>query len=141
MSLQERSAWIMLIALLFSGVIYMFTLLSLTDELGSLPSPSSPTLLGFTFITIAIAIIGHAIIAMMNPKDTNAPTDERGRLISQKAGSISSYILAAGIVCSLSLFLLIQNGSMLFYACFASLIISQISDYILQIYFNRRRFY
>ncbi len=138
MSFQEKSAWVMLVALSFAGILYVVNVVSLTLDSGTIPSPSASTLLVLTFVIVVTAIVGHIIVAATNPKEANAPEDERERLIVQRAGHLSSYILAIGVLLALVSFLVMQHGSMLFYACFASLILSQVAEYALHIILNRR---
>ncbi|MBD1387913.1 hypothetical protein IC617_00585 [Neiella sp. HB171785] len=138
MSFQEKSAWVMLVALSCSVIFYVVSLFNLTINSGALPSPSAPALLGLAIVTVVIAIAGHIIAAVLNPKEANAPADERERLIVQKAGHLSSHVLAVGVVLALLSFLLIQDGQILFYGCFASLVLSHLAEYALHIVFNRR---
>ncbi|GLS83136.1 hypothetical protein [Paraferrimonas haliotis] len=140
MSFQEKSAWTMLVALSLAAILYAVNVISVATEVGALPSPNVPGLLTLAGVTVVIAIIGHIVMAALSPKEANAASDERERLISQKAGHWASYVLGTGVLVSLGSFLVTGNGSALFYACFASLIASHLVEYILQIVFNRRVF-
>jgi uncharacterized membrane protein YidH (DUF202 family) len=127
----------MLAALSISAIFYVFNVFSLTFNFGTIPSPNTPALVVLTFVTVVLAIIGHILIALTTPKEANEAVDERERLIILKAGHISSYILGVGVILALALFLVIQHGSILFYTCLASLILSQLAKYILHIVLNR----
>ncbi len=70
-------------------------------------------------------------------KDADAPSDEREKLIFDRAGHYSSYVLAAGVLVSLGTYLLSGNGDLLFYVVFASLVASHLAEYMLQIIFYR----
>jgi hypothetical protein len=84
-----------------------------------------------------LAIVGHIVIAALAPKDADVPVDERERHIFNRAGHYSSNVFGAGILLSLGIYLLSNNGDLLFYAVFASLMAGQIAEYILQILFYR----
>ena len=141
MSFQEKSAWVMLGALIVPSFLYFNIVIGTFSATEAIPSPTLPSLIGFTVITVIIAIIGHIVAAVSNPKDANANEDERSKLIVQKAGNISSYVFALGVITGLGMFLLFPIGSILFYICFASLVLSHLVEYSLHIYFNRTVFY
>ncbi len=141
MSFQEKSAWVMLVALIVPSFLYFYLALTMFNSSATIPSPTLPSLIGFTIVTIIISIVGHIVAAIANPKDANAGEDERSKLIFQKAGNISSYIFAVGVMLGLGLYLIFPIGSILFYICFASLVLSHLVEYSLHIYFNRTVFY
>lgn len=140
MSFQEKTAWVMLVALLMASVLYGNQVVSIYSADMQLPSPTLPSLIGFTVTIVIIAVIGHLIVAVATPKDASATSDERARLITQKAGYIASYVLVTGILTGLGLFLFAGDGDVLFYICFGSLILSHLADYALRILFNRTAF-
>ena len=137
MSFQEKSAWVMLVALFVPSFLFFYSVFSITSESGALPTPIVPALIGFTIVTVIIAVVGHIVVAVINPNEANAPKDERCKLINRKAGNLSSYVLVLGVISGLGLFLVIQDGNILFYVCFASLVLSQLFEYSLHIFFNR----
>ena len=140
MPFREKSAWIMSFALVLGTFFYFGAVLSIWREIGQIASPAVPLVVIFTVILIAIAIIGHIIIATFAPKDANAPMDEREREIFSRAGNLSSYVLGFGVITSLGHYLLLGSGDLLFYTVFASLIVAQIAEYLLQILIYRTSF-
>ena len=137
MPFQEKSAWIMCLALLLGGAFYFGVVASTSSEMGQLAPPNLPIVGVFTAILVIVAIIGHVVIAIFAPKDANAPTDERERKIFDRAAHLSGYVFAAGVVMSLGLYLLSYDGNALFYAVFGSLMLGQLVEYVLQIFLYR----
>jgi hypothetical protein len=84
-----------------------------------------------------MTVIGHIAIAIKAPKEADSPADEREKQIILRAGHYSSYVLAAGVVLSLGLYLYLRDGDLLFYTIYASLMAGQIAEYVLQITFYR----
>ncbi len=124
-------------ALIVGGLIYFLPVLSGWTGSGQLPSPLMPQLVAYTVCLVTIAIVGHIVITALAPKEADAPVDEREKLIFDRAGHYSSYVLAAGVLVSLGTYLLSANGDLLFYVVFASLVASHLAEYLLQIVFYR----
>lgn len=139
MSFHEKSAWVMSAALLVTGILYGYAVFSHNQLENALPTPLPPLLITYTVILVLIAILGHIFIAIQSPKEADADADEREQKIIERAGYLSSYVMGTGLVMSLLAYLFHYNGDALFYMAFASLVISQISEYVLQIFFFRTR--
>ena len=137
MPFHEKSAWIMSVALLLGGVFYFGAVVSAWSESGQLMSPLFPLIVIYTVFLIVIAVVGHIVIAVLAPKDANAPVDERERQIFCRAGHYSSYVFAVGVLMSLGIYLISKSGDLLFYTVFASLMVAQIAEYFFQILFYR----
>ena len=121
MPFREKSAWIMSAALVLGGIFYFRVVLSAWSESGQLISPGVRLILAYTCFLVVIAIVGHIVAVASAPNDADASVDERERQIFNRAGHYSSYVIAAGIVISLSLYVLSNSGDLLFYTVFASL--------------------
>lgn len=139
MPFHEKSAWIMSLALVVGSLFYFLPVVSSLIGAGELASPLVPRIIAFTVCLVVIAVVGHIVIAALAPKDADAPVDEREQLIFDRAGHYSSYVLGVGVLLSLGLYLLSGNGDLLFYVVFASLMASQLAEYLLQILFYRTR--
>ena len=137
MPFHEKSAWIMSAALVFGGGFYFFAVVSGSSAAGALIPPNIPLIVIYTVCLVVIAAVGHIVIAILAPKDANAPVDEREQQIFARAGHFSSYILAIGILLSLGVYVTGGSGDLLFYTVFASLMIAQTAEYLLQILFYR----
>jgi len=138
MAFREKSAWIMVAALLLSGVLYGQAVLSLSADLGGLVPPNLPLVLTYTIVLLAIAVAGHVAAAISSYREADAPMDERERRIVERAAHLASYVLGAGVVLALGLYLFTQQGHLLFYVVFASLMLSNLAEYALQILLFRR---
>lgn len=134
MTFKERSAWIMLIALLISGA-FLAKIVYSDFMAGTLDSVDFMTLLIFTVIQIALAIVGHSLIAAFNPDEVDELVDEREKKVVTKASHLSGNLFGFMVVSSLLLYLFMPVGAYLFYAILGSLIVSQIMEYALQLYF------
>lgn len=139
MAFQEKSAWIMTLALLFGGLFYFGLVLSISNDIGQLAPPLLPLVVIYTIILIVLAVIGHILIAIRTPKEADAPLDERDRRINERAGHRSGYVIGFGVIISLGLYLFTSNGDLLFYAVFASLMLSAVAEYASQIVLYRTR--
>ena len=136
MAFREISAWIMVLALLLGGAFYVEAVMGLSAALGELAPPVLPLVVVYTLV--AVAIVGHVVAAVIAWRDAGAPADERDREIEKRASHLSSYVLGAGVVLALGVYLLNQQGDLLFYLVFASLMLSNLAEYALQIVFYRR---
>lgn len=139
MSYREQTAWIMIAALIFGGFLYFGTVADNSRSIWQLAEPTLPLIVGYTVVLVVIAVVGHIVTAILSPKDANAPADERDKRIIDKAGHWSGYVLGFGVVMSLGAYLILHNGSLLFYGVFASLMLSQIMEYVIQLLLYRTR--
>ncbi|MCX7552268.1 hypothetical protein OS175_00130 [Marinicella sp. S1101] len=138
MSFQEKSAWVMVVGLVVSTVLYAFLVYVMSSAAGQLVPLHIPVLVAFTVVLTLIAVVGHIVIAIFSPKEANARADEREQRIIDKSGYLSSNVLGFGVITSLMVYLFFYNGELLFYGVFGSLIVAQILEYMLQIYYQRR---
>lgn len=138
MPFQEKSAWIMSLALLVGGIFYFGVVAAMSWAIGQLAPPILPLIAVYTAILVIIAVLGHVVVAVLAPRDANAPHDERDRAVIVRAGHWSGYLFGVGVILSLGLYLFSYDGNLLFYCVFASLMISQLFEYAAQIFFYRR---
>ena len=139
MSFEEKSTWVSLAIITFVFVGYFSQvyegLLS-----GSLDKAAVTVL--FTSAVIAIIVLEvvfHIVIAALNVKDAERPTDERDRLFSTKAGNISGWVLGIGVLIIAGHTFMkepdaIWVANLLLFAVF----VSQVVSYALQIFYYRR---
>lgn len=138
MSFQEKSAWVMCFALIVSGAFYAWTVVAIVQIAHVIPPPNVAGIAMGVIIIVAIAIFGHAVAALGNPADANAPEDERDRLVVWRAGNLSGLLL--GVVCMLSLFAFAVwgSGNLMFHMIVAGMVLSQLAEYALTIWYYRR---
>jgi hypothetical protein len=102
----------------------------------------SPVVLAF--VLGIVAGFGEAIIALLSPKDANAPADERDRLIAAHAGEVFGQVLAVGLAILLGSYVLGPHGGTaiggyaLFHGGLVLLMAAQITEYAAQIVRYRR---
>lgn len=131
MAFREKSAWITLGALTLVFGFYFATLLTrynataslsrlepleqIKGPVSSLPS-AGPALLNPTHPTelilpvflpalaalIVLMALSHAAIAILSPRDANAPMDERERRYDREAASAGFFVLMAGVMIAAS---------------------------------------
>lgn len=137
MSFREKSAWVMGALTLAAGLYYLHIGLAASRELGW-AAPPVMLFMPFTVLVIVASIVAQALLAILTPKEANAPADERERPLLDRAGNWSGLVLAAGAVTSLIFFIRHQDGALLFHGVMASLIVSQVAEYGLQVMLLRR---
>ena len=92
---REKSLWVQLAVYVYAWTWYFGDGLfddSLTRE------DTFGLFLGMTITLIVLSIVSQVILSIVSHKDADAPVDERDRLISQRAGNITGYMLAIGVV-------------------------------------------
>lgn len=138
MTFTEKSAWVMSLALLVAGGIYIWAMSSAWTALGEAPPPNIGFAIILTVPLVALAILGHAVAALGNPLNASEPEDERDRRIVWRAGNLSGALLGAIIVMTICAFAVWNNGNLIFHALVLGLVISQLAEYALTIWFYRR---
>lgn len=138
MSFREKSAWIALISygVVFGG--YFFFLAQAWDARFA-QGLSIGLLVSAVVLLVAITVTLTIIAALLNPKDANAPADEREALIDLKAERIAAYTLSAGVVCLIGALLLGWNGVLVANLLLAALVIAELVKAGAQIAYFRGR--
>jgi len=139
MSFEEKSAWVSLaiITFVFTGYFSQVYegLLS-----GSLDKAAVAILFaGAVIAIIVLEIVFHIVLAILNVKDADRPTDERDRLYSMKAGNISGWVLGIGVLIIAGHTFMkepdaIWVANLLLFVVY----VSQVVSYALQIFYYRR---
>ena len=75
-SFQEKSAYIMVIALLMGGGFNFYEMISQSLRLDDWVYPVIPELIRLTLMLIIVSIIGHIMIATIFSKEAEAKLDE-----------------------------------------------------------------
>lgn len=138
MPFREKSAWMMIAALSLASAGYAAIVVNMSHGLEQLAPPLIPLIVVFTIAVIVLAVGSHILIAVLAPKDANAPADERDRAIASRAGAMSGYVFATGVAFALGHYLMVRDGDVLFYAVFAAWTLAQVSEYAFQIALYRR---
>ena len=138
MVFKEKTAWIMSVALILGGLFYWRVVVTGSAGIEAVMPPLLPVVVIYVFILVLIAIFGHAIAALMNPAAANTPADEREKAITARGGAAAQVVLGVGILLSLGMYLLSYDGHALFHWVFGSLMLSQLTEYVTQIFLFRK---
>nr|WP_070960102.1 hypothetical protein [Hyphomonas sp. Mor2] len=138
MGFQEKMAWAMMVILIVTGVAYYGVIFQAAGELGHFPPPILPLMIGYVVLLVIAAIIAAIVISATRPSEANSSLDEREQLIQFKGEAWSGRAMGVLTICALIDYGLSGDGNRLFHLVFAIMIISQIAEYGLQIFFFRR---
>jgi hypothetical protein len=137
LSFREKSAWAMGALVLAITIFYLIDVQPISWRTGEAP-PVDRHFIKITIATIVGSILIQGLLAARNPKEADAPADERERLALARAGSLSGFILGFGSIAALMNYLVHPNGDLLFHGILLSLLVSTIAESALQIFFFRR---
>jgi len=138
MAFREKLAWVMCAVLINAGAYYAGYVLGQGLALQAVPPPSIGLAFVYVGLVVAGAIIGASSVALQNTEEANAPADERERIILDRAGNWSGYILGVCAVIGALYFWVLQEGNIMFHCVVAGLMLSQIAEYMFQIVLFRR---
>ena len=138
MSFHEKTAWVMGIILAVAGVYYFNMVARASSALGEVSPPVIGFVIAYVVLVVIASIIAMSVLGIANQQEANAPADEREKRALDKAGHWSGYVMAVGVFSGLLHYSVTQDGDMLFHVAFGSLMLSQIAEYGLQIWFYRR---
>ncbi len=141
LSFKEKSTWISLIIML---VVWGYYFNEIRLTLGDGVVERIETIVMFVValvILVVLNIAGHIIIAVGSPREANEPEDERDRLILQRAGNISGSVLGVAVIIIAGAGMFQKYSSVLMaHMLLLALIISQITEDALRLYYYRRGF-
>ena len=138
MTFVEKSAWIMIIALLLAGWFYFNAVIAMTQAIGATAPPNVGIIAVATVVIVAIAIFGHVIAAVIDPASADAPEDERDTRIAQRAGNFAGWVLSIVVMVGIWNFAVRGDGNMLFHILVMGMVLSQLTEYALKLWFYRR---
>lgn len=136
MSFREKSAWVMGAILAGAGAFYLWVVIGAWQQLGVTPHPLA--VLPAVVLIVVASIVAQVGLALTNFRTANAPADERERPLLDRAGNWSSVILGFGLVSALISYIGHADGNLLFHTAMASLFVSSIAEYGLEIALLRR---
>ncbi|MDJ0920001.1 MAG: hypothetical protein QNI84_02660 [Henriciella sp.] len=137
MSFREQSAWAMMAILTVGGLWYFNKVRAASVALGETAPPIMPFVIAYIVLIVIASIVAMSVLGMASPEAANAPADERERQADSRAGDLSGYVLGAGVIIGLLHYPLHMDGNMLYHIGFASLMLSQIAEYGLRIWYYR----
>jgi len=120
-----------------AGLYYLNMAVAASREIGW-TAPPIGIFIPYVVLVVIASVFAQTTLALLTPKEANAPADERERPLLDRAGNWSGLVLGAGAVTSLLHFLAHQNGNLLFHMIMGSLILSQVAEYAFQVMLLRR---
>ena len=138
MGFREKLAWAMMVIMASTGVLYYSWVHMQSSALGAWAPPNIAFLIGYVILVIILAIIAGIAIGVSRPSEASPPMDERERLILFAGEVWAGRLLSVLLLLTLADFALGGNSNRLFHLAFASLIISQVGEYVFRIWFYRR---
>jgi hypothetical protein len=135
MSFREKSAWVMAAVMIVAGLYYLSMVVAALQATGEAPIGE---LVPYVTLVVVGSILAQTALAVLMPREADAPADERERPLLDRAGNWSGYVLAGGALGGLGNYLVHGDGNLLFHFILGSLILSQIADYAFQILLFRR---
>lgn len=141
MSLREKRAWVTLLSLIFVLILFWFQI----PPTRMLAPPQGGWVLHVLMLTIAtfvtIEIVARIVMRIRFPKDVRTPKDEREQLIELKSRAIAWYVF---VISSLgAMFVTLHAGANevgLGFVVLVSLVVAEIVNYAMRIYYYRRGF-
>ena len=103
MSFRNKSALVTIVALLIASAVYVVSLVSAAGGKPLVDVAYQPYLIGFVIVLVIVSVVGQIAVAVRSPKEATAPRDERERLITWRAGSVSAYVLEVGAFLAIAL--------------------------------------
>lgn len=137
MSFREKSAWVMAALMCVSGGTYLWLVVTLSLALGQ-TAPPLAAVIPYVLLVVVGAVVMQTVLALLTPREADAPADEREKQIQLRADAWSGVVLGLGVVTSLGAYVFQNDGPMLFHMVAASLIAAQIAEYAIVIVLFRR---
>lgn len=138
MSFREKLAWAMSAVLILTGGFYALQVIQQAQALGTTPPPSIGLLIAYVVLVVIGSIIGATGVALSNTEEANAPADERERIIADRAGNWSGWILGFAAISGVLHYWMYEDGRLMFHLVVGGLMVSQIAEYVFEIILHRR---
>ncbi len=138
MGFREKLSWAMMAIMAGTGVLYFSWVQMQSSALGDWAPPNIAFFVGYVILVIILALVAGIAIGISRPSEASPPMDERERLIVFAGEVWAGRLLSVLLLLSLLDFGLNGNGNRLFHLAFASLIVSQVGEYVFRIWFYRR---
>ncbi len=136
MTFRERSAWIMALIMLVTGLFFAYLARAIPAE--APPMAQLGVIVPYVGAVIIGSIVVQTVLAITYRRDAGKPADERERIVIDRAGNWSGVVLAVGVLSAAASYLVWENGNLLLQAIIGALIVAQVADYAFQIWLFRR---
>jgi hypothetical protein len=135
---REKTAWAMASILIGGAAFYLNMVVSASRALGQTAPPFVGFVIAYVVVIVVASVVLMSALAATSPREANAPADEREKIIGDKAGKWSGYMMVVPALGALWHYAVNMDGNMLFHLVFLSLMLGQIAEYVFQIFLYRR---
>jgi hypothetical protein len=133
LTFQEKSLWVLFLGLL--GVYgYYFSMVLPSDAVDVMPQHMVLFAAAVAYL-VSSQVVGHILIAIVDPRDE---TDERDRIIELKGTRAGSWVLVVGVFASLCVAVQTQGNFLFTHVLLGSWVLSQLVETGSQLYLYRR---
>ena len=139
LTFQEKSNWASLIIMSVVWVNYFVRVQPVLAD-GTISREDSIGLfIGAVVTLVILEIVVHIGLAVTNLKTADQPSDERGKIITSKAGNFSGWVLAICVVI-IGGYAMFRDVSSVLIAnlLLLALVLSQCVDYAMALFYYRR---
>jgi len=137
MTFREKSAWVMAVLMIVTGLVYGWLVMTLSAALGQTAPPLAAAV-PYVLLVVVGSVVLQTVLSLLTPKEAQAPADEREQAVMDRAGSWAGLVTGAGVVCALGWFLVQEDGRMLFHMVLGALIVGQVATHLFEIVLFRR---
>ncbi len=137
MSFREITAWIMAAVMVATGIYYLDAYIAASGALGGTVPPFS-TFIPYAVFALTASIVAQVGLAIVEPKNAERTPDERERPLLWRAGHWAGLLQGGLCIAALQYVIHNDNVAILLHLIVGSLIVSQVLEYVLQIFFLRR---
>lgn len=93
MSFREKSAVVTIGALLLASAVYVVSLVTAAGGGALADVEYRPMVIGLVIVLALLSVGGQIAVALVRPREAQAPADERERVISWRASAYGGYVL------------------------------------------------
>ena len=90
---REKTAWAMAAILAGGAAFYLNMVISASRALGQTAPPIIGFVIAYVVVIVIASVILMSVLAATSPSEANAPADEREKIIGDKAGNWSGYVM------------------------------------------------
>jgi hypothetical protein len=143
MSFREKSLWVMVAALTLAAFFYGHAVAYVNhDQFEIVPWQAMRVLPPVVFlfhiavaVLVLFAILGHAVIALL---DRRTAEDERDRMIALKGARVGGFVLAVGVFLALWLAVASSGNFWFTQLLLGFWVLAQLADYTVQLKLHRQ---
>ena len=136
MPFREKMAWITIAAHVVVFGVYFWILAQAWDDQHGL-GLSLGLMIGAVVCLVILMVASAIAVAILSPKEANAPADERERIIGLKAERVASYVLSTLVVCLIGALLMNWNGLLVANLLLGAMVIAEMTKAAAQIAYYR----